>query len=167
MLLCRCDTYAAEFITSVQDPRDHPYILGATRPVVSLIEALEDGKKAGKGYLDVKAQWKAGAGLLTFDDAVETVTTLEQYNAYMAEVSRKLVSLQQRRAIAKRITGQEIVFDWELPRTPLGQYLYQSNLQAVVERCILAAPLGDVTWSRIGKQSSPQHDTAPSSLVHA
>jgi len=30
MLLVRCDSDHAESITSVLDPRDHPYVLGAT-----------------------------------------------------------------------------------------------------------------------------------------
>lgn len=89
------------------------------------MKAIEEGKDVGKNYLEVKAEWKASAALMTFDDAVKAVAKEEKYSIYLAEVSGKVVSLQERRAIAKRVTGQDIEFDWELPRTPLGQYMWQ------------------------------------------
>lgn len=135
---------------SVADPRDHPYVLGATLSVESFIQAVTAGTEAGKDYMTVKSEWKASAGLMTFDDAVKARVAGEMYNAYMSEVEGKVVSLQQRRQTAKRITGQDISFDWELPRTPLGQYQWQWCNKAVIDRSILAAPLGDVSWSRQG-----------------
>ncbi|KAK9770917.1 hypothetical protein SCAR479_12376 [Seiridium cardinale] len=151
MLLCRCDSDHAEFITSVLDPRDHPYVLGATKQIPSFIQALEDGKGSGKDYLTVKSEWKAAASLMTFDDAVKSVAAEEQYQAYISEVGDKIVALQERKAIAKRVIGQEIAFDWELPRLPTGQYMWQWCTKAVIDRAVLAAPLGDVTWSRQDK----------------
>lgn len=136
---------------SVLDPRDHAYVLGATKKISSFVKALEEGKAAGKEYLETKAEWKALAGVMTFDDTVKTAAKDEEYSAYLAEVSENIVSLQERRAIAKRATGKDIYFDWELPRTPLGQYMWQWSTKAVIDRCILAAPLGDLSWSRQGK----------------
>lgn len=169
MLLCRCDSDHAEFITryvatevvflglktlmlanSVLDPRDHPYVLGATKPVSSFVKALDEGKESGKEYLTIKNEWKASAGLMTFDDAVKTIATNSEYEAYVATLEGKVVSLQERRAIAKSIMGKDIDFDWELPRTRLGQYMWQWSTKAVIDRCILAAPLGDLSWSRQG-----------------
>ncbi|KAF9878873.1 hypothetical protein CkaCkLH20_03773 [Colletotrichum karsti] len=151
MLLCRCDSDHAEFITSVIDPRDHPYVLGATKPLSSFIQALEEGQNTEKDYLSVKAEWKESAGLMTFDEAVKAMATKEQYDNYETEITDKIVALQDRRAIAKRILGTDVAFDWELPRTPLGQYMWQWSNKAVIDRCILAAPLGDLTWSRQDK----------------
>ncbi|KAK5125368.1 hypothetical protein LTR85_000477 [Meristemomyces frigidus] len=151
MLLCRCDSDHAEFITGVIDPQDHPYVLGATMEVASFIQAIEQCKADGKGYLTVKAEWKAKAGLKTFDDAVQSVATQDQYSAYVAEVSGKTVPLQDRRKIAKKHTGKDVFFDWELPRLPTGQYMWQWSTRAVIDRAILAAPLGDMTWSRQDK----------------
>lgn len=133
------------------DPRDHPYVLGATKQVPSFNQAVEQGMKDGKDYLTVKAEWKAAAGLLTFDDAVKGVATDEQYKSYVAELGDKIVAIWERRTIAKRITGQDVQFDWELPRLPTGQYMWQWCVKQVIDRAILAAPLGDVTWSRQGK----------------
>ncbi|KAI3318582.1 hypothetical protein HD806DRAFT_549197 [Xylariaceae sp. AK1471] len=57
---------------------------------------------------------------MTFDDAVEALAAEEQYQAYAAETANKIVSLQQR-AIAKKSTGQDVVFGWELPKTSLDK----------------------------------------------
>ncbi|KAJ0341657.1 hypothetical protein COL922a_002096 [Colletotrichum nupharicola] len=159
--LSRLTTVRMTFdIMGVIDPRDHPYVLGATKPVSSFIQAIEEGKGSGKDYLTVKSEWKASAGLMTFDEAVKSVATKEQYEAYMTEVVDKTVALQDRRAAAKRIVGQDITFDWELPRTPLGQYMWQWSTKAVIDRCILAAPLGDVTWSRQDKKDMHEFHAA-------
>lgn len=136
---------------SVLDPRDHAYVLGATKKVCSFVKALEEGKEAGKDYLEIKAEWKSSAGVMTFDDAVKAVAQEYQYSTYLANLRGKIVSLQDRRVIAKSTTGKDIDFDWELPRTPLGQYMWQWSTKAVIDRCILAAPLGDLSWSRQGK----------------
>lgn len=128
-------------------------MLGATKPVVALTKALDEGKEAGKDYLTVKAEWKSSAGLMTFDAAVKAVASAEQYAAYTSEIADKVVSLQDRRATARGIIGRDVDFDWELPRTPLGQYMWQWSTKAVIDRCVLAAPLGDVTWSRQGMQT--------------
>ncbi|PVH89463.1 Phosphoenolpyruvate/pyruvate domain-containing protein [Cadophora sp. DSE1049] len=156
MLLVRCDSDHAEFITSVLDPRDHPYVLGATKVVPSFVAAVEEGTKAGKDYMSIKSEWQALAGLMTFDDAVNAALVSDQYDDYIAATKNKVVSLQERRAIVKRLAGKDIDFDWELPRTPLGQYRWQWCTKAVIDRCVLAAPLGDVSWSRQDKKD--MHD---------
>jgi isocitrate lyase len=65
------------------------------------------------------------------------------------------VALRERKALAERLLGQSVVFDWELPRTPLGQYMWQWSSQAVIDRCLVAAPLGDLSWSRQGEIRRP------------
>ncbi len=61
------------------------------------------------------------------------------------------MSIVKRKALAKEITGKDIYFDIELPRLPSGQYMWQWTTKAVIDRSVLAAPLGDVTWSRQDK----------------
>ncbi|KAG7053745.1 isocitrate lyase [Colletotrichum scovillei] len=70
----------------------------------------------------------------------------------MRESRDTAIALQDWRATAKRILGKDITFDWELQRTPLGQYMWQWSKKAVIDRCFLAAPLGDVTWNRQDKE---------------
>ncbi|KAH7324273.1 isocitrate lyase [Stachybotrys elegans] len=151
MLLCRCDSNSAELITSVSDPRDHPYVLGATVDVPPFAQVVEEANREGKDYATVKAEWKASAGLMTFDEAVRANATEEQYKAYLESIAGRVVPLHERRALAKGLVGRCIPFDWEIPRTPLGQYMWKWSVQAVIDRCLLAAPLGDLTWSRQDK----------------
>lgn len=86
MLLGRCDSDHAEFITSVLDPRDQGYVLGATKPIKSFVQAIEDGKDIGRSYVEVKAEWKFAAGTMIFDDAVKNIASKDQYKSYAAEI---------------------------------------------------------------------------------
>ncbi|KAM5342274.1 hypothetical protein ACJ41O_013240 [Fusarium nematophilum] len=150
LLLCRCDTDHSEFITSVIDERDHEYVLGATEKVPALKDYLRAAQAEGRDGKAARDEWKSKAGLKTFDEAVRAVATDEEYAAYAAELSQKQFwSLSSRREVAARSVKKDIYFDWELPRSGMGQYLFKSSVKAVVERALAAAPLGDVTWARM------------------
>jgi isocitrate lyase len=150
MLLCRCDTDHSEFITSVVDERDHEYVLGATKKVEPMQKALKKAQADGKDLKATRADWIESAGLKTFDEAVAAVASKEELGAYTTELSKqKFTSLSTRREIAIKTVKQEIVFDWELPRSSMGQYLFKPTVKAIVERALAAAPLGDVTWARM------------------
>lgn len=142
-------------MSSRLEPQNHPYVLGATNlECGSFIDALEAGYKKGQDYLSIKAEWKTEAELKTFDEAVQAAGTTQQYETYTSEVQGKILSLQQRRQIAKEaLDGMDIAFNWELPRLPSGQYMWQWSTPQVIDRAVLAAPLGDVTWSRQDKPS--------------
>ncbi|KFA55222.1 hypothetical protein S40293_09857 [Stachybotrys chartarum IBT 40293] len=132
-------------IMCVSDPRDHPYVLGATVDVTPFDRVVEEADREGKDYATVKAAWKAATRLMTFDEAVRAIATDEQYDDYLNSLAGRTVPLQERRVIAKDLLGQCVAFDWELPRTPLGQYMWQLSLKAVIDRCVLAAPLRELT----------------------
>ncbi|PSN75218.1 Phosphoenolpyruvate/pyruvate domain-containing protein [Corynespora cassiicola Philippines] len=150
LLLCRCDTDHFEFITSVVDERDHEYVLGATRHVETLQECLREAQKGGKDLLTVRNERKNRASLMTFDEAVKAISSEEKYNLYYSEVMKhQFLSLSRRREIASRLVGKDVYFDWEIPRSSMGQYMFKSSVKAVVERALAAAPLGDVTWARM------------------
>lgn len=150
LLLCRCDTDHSEFITSVVDERDHEYVLGATKTVEPLQKCLAKAQEEGKDLKATRNDWKKKAELKTFDEAVEAVASKEEYGAYTGELSKqKFTSLSARREIASKTVKGDVFFDWELPRSAMGQYLFKSCVKAVVERALAAAPLGDVTWARM------------------
>ena len=150
LLLCRCDTDHSEFITSVIDERDHEYVLGATNKVEPLKDSLVKAQAEGKDLKTARSEWKDKAGLETFDEAVKAVASDSEYSAYTAEVLKeKFRSLSARREIASKTVKQDIYFDWELPRSSMGQYMFKPSVKAVVERAVAAAPLGDVTWARM------------------
>ncbi|SCV28547.1 related to Mitochondrial 2-methylisocitrate lyase [Fusarium fujikuroi] len=155
-----CDSHGAEFITSVSDPRDHPYVLGATKIIRPFAEIITEAAKTGKPYSTAKSEWKAAAGLMTFDEAVRAHATDDQYKHYVDSVIGKVVALRERQALAERLLGKRVVFDWELPRTPLGQYMWQWSSKAVIDRCLVAAPLGDLSWSRQDKKDMHEFHTA-------
>lgn len=150
LLLCRCDTDHSEFITSVVDERDHEYVLGATSRIEPLKACLAAAQSEGKDLRVVRNEWKERANLKTFDEAVKDVASGDEYTAYAAEVQkRSFPSLSARQEIASKTVKGEVFFDWELPRSSMGQYLFRSCVKAVVERALAAAPLGDVTWARM------------------
>lgn len=151
LLLCRCDTDHAEFITSVIDERDHEYVLGATNKIESLIDRLQRARREGdKDLKAARNEWKDRAGLKTFDDAVKAVASESEYKAYMSEVRQVAFrSLSARKEIASHCIKTEVCFDWDLPRSAMGQYMFQPSVKAIVERGVAAAPLGDVTWARM------------------
>jgi isocitrate lyase len=150
LLLARCDTDHAEFITSVVDERDHEYVQGATKKVEPLQGCLRAAQAEGKDLKATRDAWKANAGIMTFDEAVASVASKEELEAYKKELSRqKFTSLADRRAIAGRTVKQEVFFDWELPRSAMGQYMLKSCVKGIVERALAAAPLSDVTWARM------------------
>ncbi|KAF2710171.1 Phosphoenolpyruvate/pyruvate domain-containing protein [Pleomassaria siparia CBS 279.74] len=150
LLLCRCDTDHSEFITSVVDERDHEYVLGATKKVEPLQKHLKDGQARGEDLKAARSEWIESASLKTFDEAVEAVASKEEVDFYKTELSKhKFTSLTKRREIAARTVKEEVIFDWELPRSAMGQYLFKPSVKAIVERALAAAPLGDVTWARM------------------
>ncbi|CZR62222.1 related to Mitochondrial 2-methylisocitrate lyase [Phialocephala subalpina] len=150
MLLCRCDVDHSEFITDVIDARDHKYVRGATVPVKSLQETLKEAVEAGSSNpLEVRKEWIKSANLLTFDEAVQAIATPEEYTTYTTKLGSGNKSLKDRRAIAKETVSKDIFFDWDLPRSREGQFFYKSCVSGIVERALLAAPLGDVTWARM------------------
>ncbi|KAG9243170.1 putative mitochondrial 2-methylisocitrate lyase [Calycina marina] len=150
LLLCRCDTDHSEFIADVIDARDHKYVQGATIPVTSLRETLKEAAKRGSpNLLAVRKEWIASAKICTYDEAVEAVASEIEYKDYISKVGSGIKSLKERETIAKEVVSKDIFFDWDLPRSREGQYLYRSCVTGIVERSILAAPLGDVTWARM------------------
>jgi isocitrate lyase len=150
LLLARCDTDHAEFITSVVDERDHEYVQGATKKVEPLQVCLRAAQAEDKDLKNARNEWKAKAGIMTFDEAVANVASKEELEAYKSDLSKqKFTSLSARREIAAKTVKQEVVFDWELPRSAMGQYMLKSCVKGIVERALAAAPLSDVTWARM------------------
>ena len=156
LLMCRCDSATCDFITSVIDPRDHPYILGATRDVEPLASAIVSAVSTPE-YQAIRKDWVGKAGVMTFDEAVQAVASPEQFMEYKGNVFEKATPMSHRRKLAKAVTGQDIFWDWELPRSADGQYMWRPTIQAVVERACAVATLGDVTWARIDAPSKFSH----------
>ncbi|KAJ5587259.1 uncharacterized protein N7459_003024 [Penicillium hispanicum] len=150
MILSRSDCIKAQFITSVIDPRDHEYVLGATKPVEPFSDAqLRDIELGQTNTTTTRNAWTQSAALMTFDQAVRAqCTSDEQYVTYQAKVPTG-TSLGKRRHAAREVLGQDVFFDWELPRSIQGQYMYQWCTKAVIERQLAVAPVADLSWPRM------------------
>ncbi|KAF2230700.1 isocitrate lyase and phosphorylmutase [Viridothelium virens] len=155
LAVARTDSEAATLITSTIDPRDHAFILGSTNPALQplndLMIAAEASGQSGDALQAIEDQWTAQAGLKLFPEAVvDTINAGVHVNKqglikeFLAQSKGK--SNAEARAIAKGITGVEIFFDWDAPRTREGYYRYKGGCQCAVNRAVAYAPFCDLIW---------------------
>ncbi|KAF2726292.1 isocitrate lyase and phosphorylmutase [Polychaeton citri CBS 116435] len=155
LAIARTDSEAATLITTTIDPRDHAFVLGATNPALQplndLMIAAEQSGKNGAELQAVEDAWNAQAGLKLFHEAVaDTVNAgvhvnkqglIEEFNK-----QAKGKSNSEMRAIAKGLTGVDIHFDWDSPRTREGYYRYRGGCQCAINRATAYAPYADLIW---------------------
>lgn len=155
LAVARTDSEAATLITTTIDPRDHPFILGSTntslQPLNDLVIAAEQAGKSGDALQAIEDQWNSQAGIKLFDDAViDTINAGVHVNKpAIIDQYKKAVkgrSNSEARAIAKGLTGVDVVWDWDAPRTREGYYRYQGGCQCAVNRAIAYAPYADMIW---------------------
>lgn len=111
-------------------------------------------EQAGKNGAELQAiedEWVAKAGLKLFGDAVVDAinkSPLPNKQALIEEFRKtsKGKSNSEARAIAKGITGTDIHFDWDSPRTREGYYRYQGGTQCAINRAVAYAPFADLIW---------------------
>lgn len=142
-------------ITTTIDPRDHAYILGTTNPKLQplndLMIAAFNAGKTGSELQAIEDAWTAQAGLKLFDDAVVDTINKSAYvnkKQLIAQYLRaaKGKSNSEARAIARGITGVDIYWDWDLPRTREGYYRLQGGCQCAINRAVAYAPYADAIW---------------------
>jgi isocitrate lyase len=76
ILVARTDAEASTLLDSNIDGRDHPFILGVTKPgLPSLLEATQNAPQ-GQSISSVQTEWTKAARLMTFSEAV--LATIEQ-----------------------------------------------------------------------------------------
>jgi isocitrate lyase len=155
LAVARTDSEAATLITSTIDPRDHAFILGSTnanlQPLNDLMLAAEQAGKFGEALQNIEDTWVAQANLQLFDDTVIAAINagIHVNKAGLIEQYRQAVkgkSNSEARAIAKGLTGVDIHWDWDTPRTREGYYRYQGGCQCAVNRAIAYAPYADMIW---------------------
>ncbi|RDW60968.1 isocitrate lyase-4 [Coleophoma cylindrospora] len=155
LAVARTDAEAATLITTTIDPRDHAYILGSTNPNLpplnDLMIAAEQAGKTGSQLEAIEDQWTAQAGLKLFDEAViDTINAgvhvnkKELTSKYLQAVKGK--SNSEARAIARGITGVDIPFNWDSPRTREGYYRIKGGCACAINRAIAYAPYADAIW---------------------
>jgi len=153
--VARTDSEAATLITSTIDYRDHAFIVGSTnnnlQPLNDLMVAAELAGRNGNELQAIEDQWIAQAGLKQFNDAVTDTINSGVFVNKKALVDQYLQAAKgksnsEARAIAKGITGVDIYWDWDAPRTREGYYRYQGGTQCAINRAIAYAPFADMIW---------------------
>jgi isocitrate lyase len=113
--------------------------------------AAEQAGKNGAELQAIEDQWTAQAGLKLFDEAVVDiinsgtfVNKKELVAQFLKDVKGK--SNTEARAIARGITGVDIPFNWDSPRTREGYYRIKGGCGCAINRAIAYAPYADAIW---------------------
>ncbi|KAL2630007.1 hypothetical protein R1flu_014693 [Riccia fluitans] len=164
VLVARTDSEAASLIMSNIDPRDHPFILGASSPTVkgkSLVQALQAAaanSASGAQLQALEKEWKDEARVCLFSEAVaekiQSLSILPQekanlLNQWLARVGE--LSHTEARAFAATLGVNDVFWCWDLPRTREGYYRYQGGTKAAIARGIAFAPHADLIWMETAK----------------
>lgn len=121
----------------------------------------EAAGKFGDALQAVEDAWMNEAGIALFDDAVEAAVKAAK-KANGAELVKKYKELakgksnDEARVIAKQVTGLDVYFNWENPRTREGFYRYQGGTQCAVNRAVAYAPYADCLWMESKKPDYAQ-----------
>ncbi|KAJ5224465.1 Isocitrate lyase [Penicillium citrinum] len=155
LAIARTDSEAATLITSTIDHRDHAFIVGSTnpnlQPLNDLMVAAEQSGKNGAELQAIEDQWTAQAGLKLFEEAVIDTINAGVSGNKQGLIDQFLKSAKgknntEARAIAKGITGVDIFWNWDAPRTREGYYRYKGGTQCAVNRAVAYAPFADLIW---------------------
>ncbi|KAJ5190435.1 uncharacterized protein N7498_009420 [Penicillium cinerascens] len=155
LAIARTDSEAATLITSTIDHRDHAFIVGSTnpnlQPLNDLMVAAEQAGKNGAELQAIEDQWTAQAGLKLFSEAVVDTINAGVHADKNGLIQQYLKASQgksnsEARAIAKGITGVDIHWNWDAPRTREGFYRYQGGTECAINRAVAYAPFADLIW---------------------
>ena len=155
LAVARTDSEAATLITSTIDPRDHPFVLGATNPALQplsdLMIAAEAQGKQGDELQAIEDSWNKQAGLKLFHEAVIDAINAGVHVNKQGLIQEFLTTAKgksngEARAIAKGLTGVDVHFDWDSARTREGYYRYRGGCQCAVNRARAYAPFADLIW---------------------
>merc|ERR1712127_874076 len=136
VIIARTDAEAATMILSNIDPRDHPFIKGATVPgVESLIQATNAG---------ADGDWEKRAGCMTFVEAVAKQlkgASLDKWYSRCYEMS-----LPELKEFAVVCGAGDVYFDWELARSVEGFYRIQGCTKFCAQRAKAFGQYADAVW---------------------
>ncbi|KAH7149583.1 isocitrate lyase [Dactylonectria estremocensis] len=155
LAIARTDAEAATLITTTIDPRDHAFIIGNTNPSLQplndLMIAAEREGKTGAELQRIEDQWLTAANLLRFDDAVAAAIDAGAHAdkaGLKAEykAAAKGLSNTEARALARKLLGKDVFFDWDAPRTREGYFRLKGGCDCAINRAIAYAPYADAIW---------------------
>eukprot|EP00743_Colponemidia_sp_Colp-15_P001211 GILK01001331.1.p1 GENE.GILK01001331.1~~GILK01001331.1.p1 ORF type:complete len:566 (+),score=83.09 GILK01001331.1:103-1800(+) len=162
VLVARTDAESATLLDNNVDPRDHPFILGATNPNSrSLNELVREALERGATPDQVNAlstQWTNEAKLKRYPVAVADAIRASN----MSEASKEAavnewlqaaykLSLSDAQKLAASKYNIKIHFDWEACRSKEGYYRIQGGTDYCIARAIAFAPHADLIWMETAK----------------
>eukprot|EP00611_Tribonema_gayanum_P025232 TRINITY_DN5700_c1_g1_i2.p2 TRINITY_DN5700_c1_g1~~TRINITY_DN5700_c1_g1_i2.p2 ORF type:complete len:332 (-),score=144.84 TRINITY_DN5700_c1_g1_i2:317-1312(-) len=163
VIVARTDAEAASLLDSNIDPRDHPFILGATnpnlRPVNEVMSAAAAAGASADKVNDIAKEWTASAGLMRYPEAVARAierSGLPDAQTRLKHWASKAYTLghDQARALAAELLGGPAKlphFDWEAPRSREGYYKVRGGVDYCVARARAFAPHADLLWMETAK----------------
>lgn len=154
LLIARTDAESGKLISSTVDIVDHEFIVGTTTPGPALADVIAEAEMrgaTGKELEDLEAKWTREHEMCTFNQAVEKAINKSSISDKPAACERYLAGVVgksnlEARAYAKEILGEDVFWDWDLPRTREGYYHYTGGIEAAIKRTLTFAPYADLVW---------------------
>jgi isocitrate lyase len=156
IVVARTDAEAATLLDNNVDPRDHPFIVGATNPNIEglndLLRAAEARGASQSELVRINTSWDKDAGLGTYGVTVERALKQAGKANSIPEWKAKYPTLSntEARALAKQL-GVEPFWCWEKPRTREGYYRVEGGLEYCIARGRAFAPYADLSWMETKK----------------
>jgi isocitrate lyase len=149
VIIARTDAEAATMISQNIDPKDHPFIKGATVPNVE--SAIQAGQRGAE------KDWEKRAGCKTFPDLVaeKLAGNKDALTKWYAQCYTG-VGLPKLREIARELGAGDLYFDWEQARTVEGFYMIKGCTKFCAQRAKAFAPYCDACWMETGQAGLPQ-----------
>ncbi|CAN0131923.1 unnamed protein product [Pylaiella littoralis] len=167
VIVARTDAEAASLLDNNVDPRDHPFIMGATVPGTrALNDILREAQAGGATFAvvdNLSKDWSKKAGLMRFPEAVETAihstSGLRGRAQRLAEWKSKAYGLSnaEARALSTRLLdGKEVYFDWDAPRSREGYFKLKGGVDYCIARGRAYAKHADLLWMETAKPNIPE-----------
>ncbi|CAL9728763.1 mitochondrial 2-methylisocitrate lyase Icl2p [Monosporozyma unispora] len=158
LIIARTDSCNSKLLSSSSDPRDHKYIKGIITPYTvpwsEEVTALETQKAPQRQIGDAEQEWYTKNTLYTVDEAVKLQMNSADFAKYvnltqkvMKDLKRNYLSIRERLQISQQVNPtNNVIFDYESPRTKEGYYMFNGCMDAAIERTKLFAPFADMLW---------------------
>lgn len=158
LIIARTDSCNSKLISSSCDPRDHEFIQGVMDVgIPSWTERLAELEQTGVNNSEMSSneiEWYEKNKLVTFDEAAQIQLSSEDYKKYMkskqqlkVSFKREYLSLREMKQLAQQIAPKKTIkFDWDLPRSSEGYYMFKGGMEAAIRRSLVFTPYSDMIW---------------------
>ncbi|KAH8120000.1 isocitrate lyase and phosphorylmutase [Phellopilus nigrolimitatus] len=166
LLIARSDAESGKLISSTVDVNDHEFIVGTTTPGTAVADEIAEAEMRGASAGELEAiekKWVEKHEMCTFNQAVEKAIDASSKIADKKAAHKEYISAADgksnthAREIAKDMLGEEVFWNWDLPRTREGYYHFTGGVEAAIKRAKIFAPYADLLWV---ETSTPDLSTA-------